>query len=71
MLSSVFRVYLHPGVLEYLVKADELDDLSEYLSRYDGSLDIVLDNGSPLLVPFDAHFSEVVWPHPVRLFPYE
>ena len=32
--------------------------VNDYLSRYDGTISIVSDN-------------DVVWPHPVRLFPYE
>lgn len=46
------------GMLEYLVRAEELDSAAEFLARYAGPMRVVLD-------------SEIVWPYPVRLFPYE
>eukprot|EP00047_Mylnosiga_fluctuans_P014975 m.42470 g.42470 ORF g.42470 m.42470 type:complete len:228 (+) comp5728_c0_seq1:50-733(+) len=56
--EAVPELMCSQGLLEHLLKAEDLDGVPEYLARYAGPVDIVLDN-------------EVVWPHPVRLFPYE
>lgn len=59
-------------MLEHLIKSAELDSVSEYIERYIRPLDVTLDNGKRRFRLASSHFDvEIVWPHPVRLFPYD
>ena len=38
-------------MLDYLARAAEVDTVAEYLARYNGPVDVVLDNGTVLCAP--------------------
>ena len=81
-LSTVHNLGLTPDVLEYFLSCADLNTPAEFLERYCSPLHVVLDSGELTLLivyrcytmshnPYTFCSAEVVWPCPVRLFPYD
>ena len=64
-------------MLEYFTKCEDLDRAAQFIARYCGPTQVVLDSGNICLSHIDyillilCSSAELVWPLPNRLFPYD
>ena len=62
-------------LLEYFTKCEDLDSPAQFIARYCGPTQVVLDTGIIHNLFFSMGYfilsAELVWPLPNRLFPYD